>query len=276
MSSHEERILILCKTYPSPSARYAETSCVAGMRENGELIRLYPVPFRLVNDDQQFKKWQWVNVRVEKSKKDHRPESYKIFVDTIRCDTSPLSTSDQWRARRLHLDKLEIFQDHAALEIARVERGITLGIVRPARILGLDIRPTAQPDWTDQERVNLLQMQKQVDLFDDSDDVSLRQLRKIPYDFHYRYECEMLDGTTAEYRHKVVDWEIGALYWNVSREHGKYWEAPLRKKIENELPGKDLMFLMGTIHRFPDQWLIVSLIYPPKQRPEAERQGVLL
>jgi hypothetical protein len=24
------------------------------------------------------------------------------------------------------------------------------------------------------------------------------------------------------------------------------------------------MFLMGTIHRFPDQWLIVSLIYPPK------------
>jgi hypothetical protein len=24
------------------------------------------------------------------------------------------------------------------------------------------------------------------------------------------------------------------------------------------------MFLLGTIHRFPNQWLIVSLIYPPR------------
>ena len=30
------RILILCKTYPSPSAKYAETSCVAGMDEEGK------------------------------------------------------------------------------------------------------------------------------------------------------------------------------------------------------------------------------------------------
>jgi hypothetical protein len=32
------------------------------------------------------------------------------------------------------------------------------------------------------------------------------------------------------------------------------------------------MFLMGTIHRFPEQWLIASLIYPPRQRPEPELQ----
>lgn len=50
------RILILCKTYPSPSAAYTETSCVAGMDEAGNLIRLYPVPFRLVTDDQRFSK----------------------------------------------------------------------------------------------------------------------------------------------------------------------------------------------------------------------------
>jgi hypothetical protein len=56
MASFTERVLILCKTYPSPSAKYAETSCVAGMTEDGRLIRLYPVPFRLVSDDQQFKK----------------------------------------------------------------------------------------------------------------------------------------------------------------------------------------------------------------------------
>jgi hypothetical protein len=31
-----------CKTYPSPSAQYVETSCVAAMNEAGRLVRLYP------------------------------------------------------------------------------------------------------------------------------------------------------------------------------------------------------------------------------------------
>ena len=89
MASFIERVLILCKTYPSPSAKYAETSCVAGMTEDGKLIRLYPVPFRLVSDEQQFKKWQWITARFEKARDDHRPESHRVFVDTIACDADP-------------------------------------------------------------------------------------------------------------------------------------------------------------------------------------------
>ncbi|WP_211114121.1 hypothetical protein, partial [Skermanella aerolata] len=59
---------------------------MAGMMEDGTLIRLFPVPFRLINDSQQFKKWQWITARVVKSKVDHRPESHRIFVDTITCE----------------------------------------------------------------------------------------------------------------------------------------------------------------------------------------------
>ena len=100
MASFTERVLILCKTYPSPSAKYAETSCVAGMTESGRLIRLYPVPFRLVADDQQFKKWQWITARFEKARDDHRPESHRVFVDTIACDADPLPAGKQgWPQR---------------------------------------------------------------------------------------------------------------------------------------------------------------------------------
>ena len=53
-----ERILILAKTYPSPSAQFVETSCVAGIDQSGAMRRLFPVPFRMVEDGQQFKKWQ--------------------------------------------------------------------------------------------------------------------------------------------------------------------------------------------------------------------------
>ncbi|MGR9449202.1 hypothetical protein [Rhizobium leguminosarum] len=48
MTVVDARILILCKTYPSPSGKYAETTCVAGMDERGKLVRLFPVPFRLI------------------------------------------------------------------------------------------------------------------------------------------------------------------------------------------------------------------------------------
>ena len=44
----KQELAFLCKTYPSRSVRYAKTSCVAGLEEAGKLIRLYPVPFRLI------------------------------------------------------------------------------------------------------------------------------------------------------------------------------------------------------------------------------------
>jgi hypothetical protein len=39
----------------------------------------------MIEEGQQFKKWQWIEVRVEKANKDHRPESHKLYVDTITC-----------------------------------------------------------------------------------------------------------------------------------------------------------------------------------------------
>ena len=86
-------------------------------------------------------------------------------------------------------------------------------------------------------------------------------LRKLPFDFHYHYES---GGKIA--KHKLVDWEAGALYWNCVRDYGTGgWEAKFRQRLETEFSQKDLLFLTGTIHRFPDQWLIVGIVYPPKQ-----------
>ena len=276
MASFTERILILCKTYPSPSAKYAETSCVAGMTAEGRLIRLYPVPFRLVADDQQFKKWQWITARLEKARDDHRPESHRIFVDTIECDADPLPSGKAgWPIRSELLAKLPLFTDFAAVETARVEHGITLARLRPTRILGLDIKKTDNPVWTDDEKEKLLRLQQQSELFDEAEEgKQIRLLEKLPFDFHYRYECDV-DGQTFAYRHKLVDWEVGALYRTVRRQHGDAWEAPFRAKLEQELPSKDLQFLLGTIHRFPNQWLLVSLIYPPKPLVENPDQAGL-
>ena len=129
-------------------------------------------------------------------------------------------------------------------------------------MIGLDITPKKDAEWTEQELIRL----KQEGLFDTDEMRARPPLRKIPFEFRYRYECETPDGI-AQHRHMITDWEAGALYWNCLSSHGANWETPFRAKLEIEFAQKDLILMMGTVHRFPDQWLIISLIYPPKLIP---------
>ena len=76
-----ERLLILTKTYPSPSAKYRETTCVAAINEDGEMRRLFPIPFRFLDGTQQFRKWEWIEATAMPPSDDHRPESRRIDVD---------------------------------------------------------------------------------------------------------------------------------------------------------------------------------------------------
>jgi hypothetical protein len=51
----KERILITVKTYPTLSKKYAELVCTAGFREDGTWIRIYPLPFRFLDENQKYR-----------------------------------------------------------------------------------------------------------------------------------------------------------------------------------------------------------------------------
>lgn len=275
MASQIERILILAKTYPSPSAQHVETSCVAGINEHGAMRRLYPVPFRLIEEGQKFKKWQWIDVRVEKAHKDHRLESHKLYVDTITCG-DVIDTKKQWDARWPWIEKLPNFTSFDDIEATRIETGLSLALMRPKQVLTLEIVEARNDEWTDEEREKLLGYEMQGQLFSDTEVKKMTQkLRKVPFDFYYRYTCDTPEGEKV-FKHKIVDWEAGVLFWHCRQSHGVDWRKPFRAKLEEDLMGKDLMFLMGNQHRFQDQWLIISLIYPPKRKPaDVTPQGLL-
>ena len=55
------RILITVKAYPTPSRTYDDLVCTAGVTENGQWIRIYPVPFRALVVNDYFKKYQWIS-----------------------------------------------------------------------------------------------------------------------------------------------------------------------------------------------------------------------
>lgn len=271
MASRTERILILAKTYPSPSVKHVETSCVAGITHTGSMRRLYPVPFRMIEKGQQFKKWQWIDVRVEKAAKDHMPESHKLYVDTIVCGQL-ISSKNGWDARWPWLDRIPAFDSVDDINEAHQIDGLSLALLCPGKLLGLEIIKARYPDWTEEEKGKLAREQMQGNLFTEDEAIrQVKQLRKVPFDFYYRYQCNT-KGSEKDYRHKIVDWEAGALYWTCQRDHGKNWEAPFRAMLEENLGDKDLMFLMGNQHRFQHQWLIINLIYPPKRKPEEQKQ----
>lgn len=254
----EEDLLILTKTYPNPSQKYRETTCVAALTRNGELRRIYPVPFRLLEGNAQFKRWEWIRARIIKARDDLRPESYKIDVDSIVRSNRTVSSSNQWTDRRKLIEP-HIVRTPAALEERRQRTGETVGILPVTSLLGLEITPEKETDWTEEERTKLSQQ----GLFDSEEVRSRMPLRKVPFRFHYRYECT--DGhIREENRHLILDWEAAALYWNCLRLYGARWEDKFRQKLEVEFSQKGLHLMMGTVHRFPDQWLIIGLFYPPR------------
>src|SRR5690625_4972056 len=85
MNNHyqRKRICILVKAYPQSSKQYEETVCCAGITEDEQLLRLYPIPYRRLGKAQQFNRFDWVEMEIAPSDKDHRPESHKVFPDTI-------------------------------------------------------------------------------------------------------------------------------------------------------------------------------------------------
>ena len=263
-----EELLILTKTYPSPSTKHRETTCVAVISSKGKMRRLFPVPFRLLEGRVQFKKWEWIKARITHAAGDQRPESRRIDADSIVRSGKIIEIKrGNWRERLVWLEP-HIVPTFTALEARRQATGETLGFIRPSRILELKIAPVKDPDWTEADRLKL----SQDGLFDAPEVKSRPPLRKLPFDFHYRYECAAPSGVEQQ-THKLVDWEVGALYWNCVRDHGpKGWEAKFRQRLETEFSQKDLLLMMGTIHRFPDQWLIVGLVYPPKRPPIRDTQ----
>ena len=51
----KEKILIIVKTCPCKSKKYGELVCTAGITQNNELIRLYPISFRNLNKKQKYR-----------------------------------------------------------------------------------------------------------------------------------------------------------------------------------------------------------------------------
>ena len=96
MQFQTKKILVTVKAYPNPSSKYVETVCCAGIDLSAnQWIRLYPIPYRLLEDEKQFKKYSTIEVACFKATDDRRPESYKVNADSIKVFPGVIDTKDK-------------------------------------------------------------------------------------------------------------------------------------------------------------------------------------
>ena len=61
------KVLITVKTYPAISSKYDELVCTAGFLEDGRWIRIYPIQFRKKSFEEQYKKYDWIEIDLVKN-----------------------------------------------------------------------------------------------------------------------------------------------------------------------------------------------------------------
>jgi hypothetical protein len=131
------RILILVKTYPVLSKTYQELVCTAGVREDGSWIRLYPVPFRKLKHEQQYEKYQWVEIDAVRNNDDPRPESFRPVKLPVEMELREKieADGDTWKARReLVLKKVHSSLSKLIQEAKDTQLVTSLAVFKPRRI----------------------------------------------------------------------------------------------------------------------------------------------
>ena len=152
----KERLLVTVKTYPTLSTKYAETVCTAGIREDGSWVRLYPVPFRRLQDYERFQKYQWLSVRLTPRTSDPRPESFSPDLDSIELE-DVVPPSDDWSERcRLVLGKGAVYDDmNELIQLAKANQ-LSLATYKPHEILDVVVEQ-AEREWPE-DRIKSIEL----------------------------------------------------------------------------------------------------------------------
>ncbi|MGB6222538.1 hypothetical protein [Haloferula sp.] len=262
-----ERILITVKTYPTLSQSHVELVCTAGFREDGSWVRIYPIPFRLLTEETRFPKWTWIELPLVRRIKDKRPESFSpVNRDDITI-LDPVSTADNWRERRAVVQRGRIWTNLTELIAAGKRDEVSLATFKPAKLLGFEWQPSTE-DW-DPAKLAAATRQLQQTSFLDADALqqNFKPARKVPYDFYYRFE----DDSGNKPRLRILDWEIGMLYWNCRQSAASDAEAleKVRQMYETRFFQTDLHLFLGTTYewhsRAPNPWVIIGVLPLPQE-----------
>lgn len=255
----------MVKAYPALSKTYGEVSCVAGVQTSGarrRWVRLYPVPFRALDEGQQFAKYQPVRLRARTHSGDRRPETLRPDRDSIRIEGKPIPAGPGWQPRRW------LIQDLAADSMCEIQRrqavdGTSLSMFWPKSVDDLLIE---EADVSVEKQRIAEAWASQGSLLDgvggDERTHQIKELELIPWTFKYRYACS--DPGCGGHTQSIIDWEIAATYRGM--RHRADWQERLREKWLNQLcaPDRETALIVGNQHQHLNSFLVLGVWWPSR------------
>jgi hypothetical protein len=271
------KVLIAVKTYPTLSAKYEELVCTAGFKEDGTWVRIYPVPFRKKSYNEQYKKYDWIELDLVKNTSDFRPESYRPYShDSEIKIIGHIDTQSNWAERKaIALGKVYYNLSELIAEAKSKELRTSLAVFRPTSVKALKIEAVGR-EWNKDKLAKL----QQLNLFQPIADNKLEVVRKLPYKFSYT----IVDNQGTESTMMIEDWEIGQLYWNCLAKHeGNETKAcanVFNKYFEDFAKTKDLHLFLGTTqahHNVSHNPFVIIGTFHPKielHKPESHQTSL--
>lgn len=255
-STTEAKVLITVKAAPQPSANHGDTVCVAGLRltEDGpEWVRLYPIPFRYLEADARFKKYDIVKLKVRPASRDRRPESYTPILDSLAVE----SHLEPWKPRHWHVDPL-IGAFNTCELYARAMKGSagpSLAAVVPTDIDRLELR--LFDGWTSEQQAKMQAHLRQDTLFGPKTDRSI--LVPPRFEGHYRYRCAA-KGCKG-HRQSLLDWEFTELQRRHSGDTDASAKAAIQKRFLDQLcaPARGPVFFLGNQLKRPQAFGVLGI-----------------
>lgn len=258
MAIDRKKVLITIKAPPNPSKKHQETNCCAGIDlDTGKWIRLYPIPFRLLDYNKQFPKYSIISVDCQRPTRDKRIESYKVNQDTIKI-LSHLGTMNKWSERKKIV--LPTLSPSFCKILEDVSIHKSLGTFKPADIQFETKKSVPKDEKKRQAAYN------QYQLFDKK----LKPIEQIPYSFYYKFKCHDCPDCPS---HKLMihDWELTEAYrrWRHKYVDQAVLQCKIREKWLDDLcgPKKDTYFYVGNVWQRPKQFMVLGVFYPPKSDP---------
>ena len=268
------KVLIAVKTYPTLSSKYDELVCTAGFLEDGSWVRVYPIPFRKLDYEKRYSKYDWVEIDLVKNSTDFRPESYKPrSIDSAFNVVGHINTDNSWHERKNIVFK-NVYTNLSQLISEAKDKKIatSLATFKPTELLDFTVE-SVEREW-DKEKLNVLKAKaQQLHLFQNAEN-PFEVVNKLPFKFSYKFKDDA--GTVSKLM--IEDWEIGALYWKgFAKYDGHDREAKaceyVKKKYWDDFAlTKDIYFFLGTVYEshaknYPNPFVIIGTFHPPFPKP---------
>jgi hypothetical protein len=149
---------------------------------------------------------------------------------------------------------------------------LSLAVFKPTRVTDF-ITEEETRTWDREKLREMRELHSQLDLFSDNGwRKTFQVIPKLPYSFSYRFE----DAAGKRSELQVLDWEVGALFWNCLRSTNGDEPAALvkvRQMYFDRFLQTDLHFFLGTTQQWhsvaPNPWVIIGVFPAPHETQTA-------